>query len=70
MITDIDIYRTAKVFIDQHGDDAIFESMDRERKFIEIDDMKGANLWHRITNAIEWMTIPEALAWGFAANDC
>jgi hypothetical protein len=70
MITQLDIQRTAKIMIDQHGEDALFEAMDREHQFLYKNDTQGAHLWHRITNTIEWMTMPEALAWGIAANDC
>lgn len=42
MITQLDIQRTAKIMIDQHGEDALFEAMNREHQFLYKNDTQGA----------------------------
>lgn len=60
---DIDIYRSAKVFIDQHGDNALLEAQKMEESFIAANDMVGVVVWNKIAAAIEWMQANEGEEW-------
>ncbi len=60
-IAEIDIYRTAQIFINKHGDSALLEAMKKEEELFEKGDLKGAAVWHKITDAVEWLQIPENL---------
>lgn len=52
MISPIDIYRTAKVLIDKHGEDAeIFARVRADELLIER-DLDGQRTWMRIMEAI------------------
>lgn len=70
MVTDIDIYRSAKVLVDKHGDGASFKAMLRKQEFLDKDDQAGARVWQRIEHAAMWMTSSTELIGGLAANDC
>ncbi len=53
VVSDKDIYRSAKLLIDQHGDDApIFAAMQADKR-AEAGDMEGRRVWLRVTRAIE-----------------
>ena len=53
MTYDLDIYRSAKLLVDQHGEDApIFAAMKAD-KCSEKGDMKGRRVWLRVIRAIE-----------------
>ncbi len=52
MTSDLDIYRSAKLLIDQHGEDvAIFATM-RAIKRAKAGDPEGRAVWLRIVDAI------------------
>src|SRR5690242_19935772 len=51
--TDLDIYRAAKLMIDQYGVDAVLEAAGRADLLLEAGDMEAAAIWRRITAAIE-----------------
>ncbi len=52
MISDLDIYRSAKLLIDQHGEDApIFAAMQAD-KCLERNDFDGKAVWMRVIRAI------------------
>ena len=70
MVTDIDIYRTAKIMMDTYGDGAVLEAMKRQQSFMDLNDRDGAKTWDRVGNAIDWMTIHPDSACGLAVNDC
>lgn len=55
MIEDIDIYRTAQIFIDQYGEEALFKAMHRVEKYRSIGNQNGMALWGEIADAIQWM---------------
>lgn len=61
MPSDIDIYRTAKIFIDQHGDAALMQAMNRIESYRAHNNQNGMHVWERIANAIEWMQMPPNL---------
>ncbi len=55
MPSEIDIYRSADVLIDQHGEDApIFAAMQAAKR-AEAGDMEGRRVWLRVIRAIEEM---------------
>jgi len=49
---DIDIYRSAKLLIDQYGADAVVEAAMRADAMLERGDMEGAAVWKRVVRAI------------------
>ena len=53
MVSEIDIYRSAKLLIDQHGEDAGLEAAVRADAMLEKGDMAGAATWRRIVKAVE-----------------
>ena len=70
MVTDIDIYRSAKILVDKHGDGAGFEAMLRKQAFLDKNDQAAARVWQRIEHTAMWMTSSTELIGGLAANDC
>ncbi len=60
MINNIDIYRTAKIVIEIHGDRALLEAMECIEKFRSEGNEGGQQLWLKIADAIEWMCLPFA----------
>lgn len=53
MTSDLDIYRSAKLLIDQHGEDARLEAAMRADKLLAKGDLDGKRAWVRIFAAIE-----------------
>ena len=53
MTSDRDIYRTAKLIIDRHGDEAGLYAAGRADQLLEAGDIAGATVWRRIVAAIE-----------------
>jgi len=53
MTGDKDIYRSAKLLIDRHGDDAVIEAAMMADKMLEAGDLDGLATWNRILRAIE-----------------
>jgi len=53
MILDLDIYRSAKVIIKQHGDDAPIHAAMKADAMLEGGDLDGLAVWKRILKAIE-----------------
>ncbi len=53
MVSDLDIYRSAKLLVDQHGEDAGLEAAMRADKVLAAGDMNGKWAWIRILKAIE-----------------
>ena len=53
MVADLDIYRSAKLLIDRHGEDAaIFAAMQAD-KCLEGGDLDGKAVWMRVIAAIK-----------------
>ena len=59
MTAEIDIYRAAKLYIDQHGELASFEAAMQADALLEKGDMEGSATWREIINAIEVMQATE-----------
>ena len=53
MIDDPDIFRAAKLLIDQHGEDAAIRAAQRTDALLEEGDVDGALVWRRILGAID-----------------
>ncbi len=53
MVSEIDIYRSAKLLVDQHGEDAGLEAAMRADTMFEKGAMAGAATWRRIVKAVE-----------------
>ena len=56
MTSDPDIYRAAKLLIDQHSDDAPVHAAMRADELMAAGDMEGAATWKRILGAIDVLT--------------
>lgn len=59
MMYDKDIYRSAQVLIDQHGDEALLQAMFKEHEFLEGGDNEAAAIWKRVCAAIIFLTDTE-----------
>ena len=53
MIPDLDIYRAAKLLVDQHGEDAPTRVAKRADELLEGGDTEDAAIWRVIMDAIE-----------------
>ena len=53
MTSDPDIFRAAKLYIDQHGADATLHAAERVVGLLKDGDLEGATVWKRILRAIE-----------------
>ena len=53
MTDDKEIYQSAKLLIDRHGDDAVIEAAMKADKMLEQGDLDGLATWNRILRAIE-----------------
>ncbi len=49
----IDIYRSAKLYIDQHGDQAALQAAMQSDAQLAAGDLDGAATWRKIIKAIE-----------------
>ena len=52
-ISDLDIYRSAKVIINQYGKDALIHAAMRADAALEGGDLGGLAVWKRILRAVE-----------------
>ena len=53
MIDKLDIYRSAALLIEKHGEDAIIEAAMKADAMLERDDLDGQRVWKAIVKAIE-----------------
>ena len=53
MVSDLDIYRSANLLIDQHGEDAGLKAAMRADAMLERGAMAGAATWRHIIKAVE-----------------
>ena len=53
MISDLDIYRAAKLLIDHRGDGGALNAAGRADLLLEDGDAEGASAWRAIVRAIE-----------------
>ncbi len=59
MTDEIDIYRAAKLYIDQHGDQATLQAAMRSDELFDTGDLDGAATWRKVIKAIEVMQATE-----------
>ena len=52
MPTDLDIYRSARLLIDQHGADALLEAALKADELLDAGDLDGQLAWLRIRKAV------------------
>ena len=52
MTSKLDVYRSAKLFIDQHGDEAAIQAAYQADAMLDKGDLDGAAVWRRIVAAI------------------
>ncbi len=53
MVDDVDIYRSAKLLVDQHGDEAPIHAAMRADELLGTGDVDGRAVWLRILKAVE-----------------
>jgi len=59
MVGQRNIYTSAKLFIEQHGDNAEDVAMEKMLLLMEGDDAKGASVWMAIMCAVEDLMLKE-----------
>ena len=52
MLTDLDIYRSAKILVEQHGQDALLEAALKADELRDKGDLDGQAVWLRIAAAV------------------
>jgi hypothetical protein len=53
MVSELDIFRTAKLLIDEYGPEAWFEAAQRADRLLGRGDVDGARVWRRVLSAIK-----------------
>ncbi len=59
MPSEIDIYRSAKLLIDQHGEDAPIFAAQQADKCLEAGDLDGKAVWMRVIGAIKELLVQQ-----------
>ena len=59
MTDDIDIYRSAKLYVDQHGEQAVLQAAMQSDALLDAGDLEGAVTWRKIIAAIEVLQATE-----------
>ena len=52
MILDLDIYRSAQVLVNRHGQDALIQAAMRADAMLEKGDLNGYAVWKRVLRAV------------------
>ncbi len=60
LITDLDIYRTAKLLVDKHGDEAPIHAAMQADAMLHKGDMDGRAVWLRVVRAVKELLDMEA----------
>ena len=60
MTADIDIYRSAKLYIDQHGDQAALQTAMQSDALLDVGDLDSTAVWRKIIRAIEVLQASES----------
>lgn len=55
MVSDLDIWRSANLYVQQHGENAALEAGMMADKMLDDGNLEGRRTWHRILTAIEWL---------------
>ena len=56
MTPDLDIYRSATMFLDRHGDGASLHAANRADELLDKGDMDGRRVWLRIQAAVRTLS--------------
>ncbi len=59
MPDEIDIYRSAKLLIDQHGEDAPIFAAQQADRCLEAGDLDGKAVWMRVIGAIKELLVQQ-----------
>jgi hypothetical protein len=59
MVAELDVYRTARVLIRQHGADAPIHAAMRHDALLEHGDLEGASVWKRVLAAVDVLLTTE-----------
>lgn len=62
MTSEIDVYRSAKLFIEQHGDEAAIQAAYQADAMLDKGDLDGAAVWRRIVAVINELQREEPAA--------
>ena len=57
-VSDLDIHRTAHLWIQRHGDQAVAKAREMVEEMRQKGDQEGADTWLRITEAIGTLGAP------------
>ena len=57
-VSEKDIYRSAKAFVEKHGDDALSEAIMKIVEHEAKDDFEGKDYWNQIAYAVGLMQMP------------
>ncbi len=60
MPSEIDIYRSAKVLVDKHGEDAPIFAAQQADRCLEAANLDGKAVWMRVIRVIEELTNTDA----------
>ena len=60
MVDDLDIYRSAHLYIREHGDDAAIEASKMIDTMLAKGDLDGQRVWRRVLQAIDELQAKEA----------
>ncbi len=52
MTSELDIYRTANLMVEQHGNQAELEAAQRADQLLDNGDMEGSATWRKVIKAI------------------
>ena len=52
MTSDLDVYRSAKLFVDRRGDEAPIHAAMQADAMLDKGDLDGAAVWRRIVSAV------------------
>ena len=52
MVDDTEVYRSAKLLVEQHGADALLEAALRADELLDAGDLDGQAVWMRIMKAV------------------
>lgn len=55
-VTEKDIYASAKIFLEQHGDEALSKATEMIGSFEAKGDVEGRECWNQIAGVIKWMS--------------
>jgi hypothetical protein len=53
MTAEIDVWRSAKLYVDRYGDDALIQAAMRADALLKKGDLDGYRVWRRIVSAVK-----------------